>query len=193
MIHNELYKPGFLEVICGCMKSGKTAHLMNRLEPINYLPNVSCQIYKPPIDDRFSLNQIMDRAGRSYNCQNLEDTSILDKEDSHIVCIDEAQFFDETLLDKIIKLQKNKSNVVVAGLDLDFRGKPFGIMPYLLSMADQVTKLHAVCEYPGCPNIASRSQKMVDGKPAPYASDTMEIGDSIYQARCILHHEVNYD
>ena len=199
--YNSTINPGVLEVYCGPMKSGKTRELINRLDKLNYLPSCEFDIFKPAIDTR--TNKIISRFGSlSYNCQFVDENhsyEILDKmkNDSKLIAIDEAQFFSKGIEQTIEKLLRNDINVIVSGLDMDFRGESFGRMHNLMSMANKVTKLTGVCDYEDCSNEATRTQRLIDGLPAPYESETILIGDSKegYECRCLNHHIVprNFD
>ncbi len=189
-------KPGILEVYCGPMKSGKTRELLNRIDKLSYLPNWEFDIFKPSLDTRDS--NVKSRFGSlSYECKITnescpEDLFDLIKDNSNMVAIDEAQFFSEGIENVVESLLKKDINVIIAGLDLDFRGESFGRMNNLLAMADEVYKLSGVCDHDGCGNAATRTQRLIDGKPAPYDSKQILIGDEEegYECRCLKHHIV---
>ncbi len=190
--------PGMLEVYCGPMKSGKTSALIHRVDKLNYVPDASFIFIKPSVDTR-TKNIISRAGGRSYDCVPVDSNdpySILSVVSEHhdLVVIDEAQFFSEKIVFVIKKLQDKGKNVIVGGLDLDFRGEPFGSMPVILSFADIVNKLTAVCDYDHCSEIANRTQRLVNGKPAHYNEPTVSIdtanNEEEYQARCYKHHFV---
>ncbi len=189
---------GILEVISGPMKSAKTLELIFRLKKLDY-SNVNYQLFKPQIDDRFSKEEVVSRDGhklQSIVVQGSNPKEILFKlkPDTDVVAIDEGNFFSLELINVVKKLLKEGKNVIVCGLDLDFRGEPFGPMPILLSMADKVVKKYAYCDLPGCGKIANRTQRMVDGKPAHYDSPLIVVGgNELYEARCLNHHEVPKD
>tara|TARA_Y100000310_G_C20657180_1_gene802578 strand:+ start:391 stop:999 length:609 start_codon:yes stop_codon:yes gene_type:complete len=190
-----LIKPGELEIYCGPMRSGKTRELINRVDRIRYVDGSPLGLFKPSIDTRHE--GIHTRFGNvSYECgvvdvetpsKFLEMVSGL-----QVVGIDEAHFFNEDVVDVVEELLRRDSNVVMAGLDLDFRGEPFGVMPTLLAMADYVQKLKGVCEYDGCSSLSSRTQRLLDGKPANYNEPIILVGDRNegYFSRCLKHHEV---
>jgi thymidine kinase len=134
---------------------------------------------------------VVSHSGFSFNAIPVEDPKTILKMayEAEVVGIDESQFFTPDLIPVIQELLLRKKRVIVAGLDLDFRGEPFGIMPNLLAMADEVMKLHAICSV--CGNIATKTQRLIDGKPARYDDPTILVGGlETYEARCNLHHEV---
>jgi thymidine kinase len=168
--------------------------LISELERLNY-SSLNYQLFKPDIDNRFSEKEIVSRNG-----SRLESTivspkiphEILEflKPNIQVVAIDEANFFHNDLIEIINKLQEKEMSVLVSGLDLDFRGEPFGPVPYLLSLADKVVKMHASCDYPHCGMPANRTQRLINGKPAHYKDSLILVGDQEYEARCLEHHEV---
>jgi len=198
MTYSDFIKPGVLEVYCGPMKSGKSNSLLQRIDKLNFTDS-SFVLFKPKLDNRDPV--AFSRSNSNYcSFVSIDETnplSIVDyvKKEHSLIAIDEVQFFNVGI-ERIIKhlLLKDK-NVVVAGLDLDFRGKPFGMMPYLLSMANEVTKLTAVCEYKNCNLAASRTQRLIDNKPAKYDSPVILVGDKKegYSPRCLKHHEIDRD
>ena len=196
MNYNERYRPGCLEVICGCMKSGKTKVLLNRIEQLKYLKGINHRIFKPDVDKRFSETRIIDRTGEAYTCtvigsDDLGALKIESLKNVHVIALDEVQFFSKDFAWAIHNLTREGKNVIVAGLDMDFRGEGFGIMPELLAVADKVTKLTAVCEYSGCNSSANRSQRLINGVPAHYESEQILVADNeCYEPRCIYHHYV---
>ena len=168
---------------------------------LNYVADLDYKLFKPKIDDRFSSTDVCSRNGMKHNAfvidENNPEELIKYLEDStKVVAIDEAQFFSFELVDVVHFLRRKNLNVIVSGLDTDFRGKPFCVMSYLCSVADYVEKLHAICEYKDehgnkCNNLANRSQRLINGKPAPYDSPIIMLGDEeYYEARCIHHHIV---
>lgn len=147
---------GWIEVICGSMFSGKTEELIRRLKRAR-IANQKVEIFKPSIDTRYDDEKVVSHDSNAIlstpvdNSQNI----LLLAQDVEVVGIDEAQFFDENILMVCEELVKKDIRVIVAGLDMDFRGKPFGPMPQLLAIADYITKLHAICMK--CGSIASIS------------------------------------
>lgn len=192
-----LIKPGVLEVYCGPMKSGKTKEIINRIDKLRFMKDSDFIFIKPLLDTRDSM--IKTRFGDlSYECafveENNPDEIIRRVEDKHkLVIIDEAQFFGVGIIQVIEKLLLSGRNIIVGGLDLDFRGEPFGQMPHLLSMAQEVYKLSAICEFKNCNSLANRTQRLIDKKPAEYNSPIVLIegsGDETYEPRCLTHHFV---
>lgn len=191
----DVVKGGFLEVYCGPMNSGKTREMLNKIDKIQHSPRTKVLVVKPRIDTRDE--KIKSRFGSlSAECvfadeKNPEEILSHLKEEN-VIAIDEAHFFSEGIEDVIHFLLKNRKHIIVAGLDLDFRGEPFGRMPNILALADKVHKLTAVCEHKGCTSLATRTQRTLNGKPAHYNSPTVLIGDDKegYAAVCIKHHKV---
>lgn len=195
----DIVKPGVLEAFCGPMKSGKTAELIARVNKINFMDGFDMVFIKPRIDKRDKT--VKSRFGNTeYNCFFVDEDDpykILNvvNRDHNLVAIDEIQFFNKGIEKVVEKLLSKNKNVIVAGLDLDFRGEPFGMMPYLLSVADEVIKLRAICSYPKCNASGSRTQRLINGKPANYKSPLILIEDydnkkETYEPRCVMHHKV---
>jgi thymidine kinase len=182
---------GSIEVICGSMFSGKTDELIRRLIRAT-IAKQKVQVFKPAIDIRYAVEKVASHTGSTYDAipveKAVEIRSKLDK-DTTVVGIDEAQFFDAEVVAVAKELATRGVRVLVAGLDTDFRGEPFGSMPILMSEAEDVTKLHAICMT--CGDDASRTQRLVNGSPARYDDPVVIVGASeLYEARCRLHHEV---
>lgn len=192
----EYFKPGFLEVITGPMNSGKTEAFISHFNKLRFVSGLKFQVFKPIIDDRFSKTQIASKNGSLLKCicvDHKNPMQILSKldEDTDVIGIDEINFFNKDIMLLIYQLIAKGKHVIVSGLDLDFRGEPFGAMGEILCSADKVTKLFAVCEFDGCRNSATRTQRLINGMPAPYDSPTILVGDKdYYQARCKKHHIV---
>jgi thymidine kinase len=182
---------GSIEVVCGSMFSGKTDELIRRLVRAT-IAKQKVQVFKPAIDIRYALEKVTSHAGSNFDAIPVEKAAdIRTKLDQNatVVAIDEAQFFDAEVVDVAQELASQGVRVLVAGLDTDFRGEPFGPMPILMSMAEEVDKLHAICMV--CGSEASRTQRLVNGKPARYDEPIVIVGASeLYEARCRLHHEV---
>ena len=195
MVRYDLINPGVLEVICGPMFSGKTFELMHRVEKLNYLKGSKYHLFKPAKDTR-DANIKTRFNGLEIECISIKKPEeIFDHltEGSNLVGLDEAQFFQKDMIKVINELLNKDINVIAAGLDLDYRGEPFGIMSDLLAMADSVEKLFATCFYPRCKRRASRTQRLINGKPAHYNEPTIVVdgsGKEIYEARCLKHHTV---
>lgn len=160
---NQHHSPrtGWMEVICGCMFSGKTEELIRRLNRA-IIANQKVEIFKPLIDNRYHESDIVSHAERSIRSRPVETPlDILVKAgDCDVVGIDEAQFFDDRIVEVCNALANAGKRVIVAGLDMDYEGKPFGPMPNLLAVAEYVTKVHAICVQTG--DIASYSYRLTD-------------------------------
>lgn len=182
---------GWVEVICGSMFSGKSEELIRRVRRAKY-GNLSVKVFKPVIDNRYDEESVVTHNGSTFVAIPIESSAeILGHIDDEIdiVGIDEAQFFDEGLIDVVDTLAKDGKRVIIAGLDTDFRGEPFGIMPELMAFSESVTKLNAIC--PICSSPASRTQRLINGKPASYNDPVILVGASeSYEPRCRRHHEV---
>ncbi len=182
-------KKGSLEVICGSMFSGKTEELMRRLKRAEYAKQNVLTI-KHKIDVRKSHSCIVSHNGIKkeaiyfYDSKKCYDEMLqLAGYSINLVGLDELHFFPNGIIQFIQKLIDHGKHVIVAGLDTDFRGEPFGIMPILLAMADKVTKLKAICVK--CGNEAYHSQRIINGKPAKYDEPTVLVGaEESYEARC---------
>jgi thymidine kinase len=187
-------KIGSVEVICGSMFSGKTEEMIRRLRRA-VIARQKVQVFKPIIDTRYNATRVTSHAGLDFDAVPIENSSKIEellKEDTTVVGVDEAQFFDEGIVKVIEDLANSGLRVIVNGLDMDFRGEPFGCMPELMARADKVDKLQAICMVCGGP--ASRTQRLVDGKPAHYNDPIVIVGASeMYEARCRAHHEVPRD
>lgn len=185
------YNPGYLEIITGCMFAGKTEELIRRINTLQFA-NKKVEVFKPALDDRYGNESIVSHAGskiKSHSINSPEEIYDYINECTEVVAIDEVQFFDESIIDICDDLALKGIRVMVAGLDMNFKGEPFGVIPTLLTHAEFVTKLTAVCTVCGSP--ATRSQRLVDGKPAAYDDPIVLIGASeSYEARCRHHHEV---
>jgi thymidine kinase len=182
---------GSIEVITGSMFSGKTDEMIRRLRRAT-IARQKVQVFKPVIDNRYQVEKVTSHAGTAFDAipiHNVEDLySHLDK-DTTVVGIDEAQFFEGNVVSIVQQLAERDLRVLVAGLDTDFRGEPFGCMPDLMSVAERVDKLQAICMVCGEP--AARTQRLVNGKPARYDDPIIIVGASeMYEARCRKHHEV---
>lgn len=187
-------RTGWVEVICGCMFSGKTEELIRRLRRAQ-IARQQVQVFKPLIDTRYGTERI-----RSHNGMDIEAIpvsharAILEhlRPGTTVVGIDEAQFFDWEIADVVQELADRGIRVIVAGLDMDFRGEPFGPMPLLMAQAEQVDKLHAICVVCGAP--ATRTQRLINGRPARYDDPVILVGGSeTYEARCRRCHVVPRD
>jgi thymidine kinase len=182
---------GSIEVVCGSMFSGKTDELIRRLVRAT-IARQKVQVFKPAVDVRYAVEKVTSHAGANYDAMPIEKAADIRTkldQDTTVVGIDEAQFFDAEVVQVARELADRGIRVLVAGLDTDFRGEPFGPMPVLMSIAEHVSKLHAICMV--CGDEASRTQRLVNGKPARYDDPIVIVGASeLYEARCRLHHEV---
>lgn len=183
---------GCIEVVCGSMFSGKTEELMRRLKRAQYARQ-KIQVFKPLIDNRYSSDHVQSHdANKILSIPVQHAVQILEKVDDNtrVVGIDEAQFFDERIVEVAQKLAYRGTRVICAGLDLDFQGRPFGPMPNLLAVAEHVTKLSAVCVVCGAP--ATRSQRVITAvnENAALAEEQVLVGaNDFYEARCRICHE----
>ncbi|RKQ31561.1 thymidine kinase [Oceanobacillus halophilus] len=182
---------GWLEVICGSMFSGKSEELIRRVRRATYA-NMSVLVFKPAIDNRYNDTAVVSHNGTSTVAKPINRSEeILEhvNENIDIVGIDEAQFFDEDIVEIAEELANKGIRVIAAGLDTDFRGEPFGPMPKLMAISESVTKLNAIC--PVCGSPASRTQRLINGKPASYDDPIILVGASeSYEPRCRHHHQV---
>ena len=192
------YNGGFIEVITGPMFADKSRTLISRVSNLRYA-NKTIKVYKPSIDNRYSEDKIV-----SHNGEKLEAKSVINSQEimndllskmekfPDVVIIDEVQFFDYNIVKVVEELANAGVRVIVAGLDQDFRGESFPIVAELMARAEIITKLTAVCTV--CGAAATRSQRLVDGKPAEMTDDTVKIGaKESYEARCREHHEIDKD
>jgi thymidine kinase len=182
---------GFVEVICGSMFSGKTDELIRRLVRAR-IAKQKVQVFKPVIDIRYAEAKVTSHTGSDFDAIPIDQASeILSRvsPDATVVGIDEAQFMDAGLVDVVQELASRGVRVLVAGLDMDFRGEPFGVIPLLMARAEKVDKLHAICMV--CGDEASRTQRLLNGQPARYDEPVVIVGAAeLYEARCRAHHEV---
>lgn len=187
----QLKQNGWVEVICGSMFSGKSEELIRRVRRATY-GNLSVRVFKPAIDTRHEDQSVVSHNGSSTVARPVNSSDeILENINGNldIIGIDEAQFFDENIIEVVNQLADQGIRVIIAGLDTSFRGEPFGAMPKLMALSESVTKLNAIC--PICGSPASRTQRLIDGKPASYGDPTILVGASeSYEPRCRHHHEV---
>lgn len=185
------YKDGWVEVISGCMFAGKTEELIRRIKVLEFAKK-EIMVFKPMIDNRYSDTKVVSHAGSSVESIVISDPKEilkLIKPTTEVIAIDEVQFFDDSICEVCNILASMHKRVMCAGLDMDFRGEPFGPMPKLITQAEFVTKLTAVCNKCGAP--ATRTQRIINGKPANYNDPTILVGASEnYEARCRHCHEV---
>ncbi len=176
--HFKGQRSGWIEVICGSMFSGKTEELIRRLKRAK-IASQKVEIFKPGTDTRYDIKNVVSHDANSILATPVEHSSkILDFADGvTVVGIDEAQFFDSELTDVCEKLALKGIRVIVAGLDMDYKGKPFGPMPNLLAVAEYITKVHAICQH--CGNLATHSYRLSD------ETGTVVLGEKDrYEPRC---------
>jgi len=185
------HEVGSVEVICGSMFSGKTEELIRRLRRAS-IARQKVQVFKPAIDIRYDTEKVTSHAGMAFDAIPIMKASqVFDQleKDTTVVGIDEAQFLDKEVVPLVEKLAERGIRVLVAGLDTDFRGEPFGCIPELMAKAERVDKLQAICMI--CGEAACRTQRLVNGRPARYDDPVVIVGASeLYEARCRHHHEV---
>lgn len=185
------HKGGWVEVICGSMFSGKTEELIRRVRRAQ-IARQKVQVFKPSLDNRYTLEKVTSHNGMDLDATIITEASeILDLvgPDTAVVAIDEVQFFDWTIAQVCNTLAEEGKRVIITGLDMDFRGEPFGPMPLLMAEAERVDKLSAICVVCGAP--ASRTQRLIDGQPASYDDPVIMVGASeVYEARCRHCHQV---
>lgn len=182
---------GWIEVICGSMFCGKTEELIRRVRRAR-IARQKVQVFKPAIDTRYNAREVTSHNGLQIEAvpvENVAQIRALIEPDTTVVAVDEVQFFDDEIVALCEELAGRGVRVIVAGLDMDFRGEPFGPMPALMARAEQVDKLRAICVVCGKP--ASRTQRIVNGSPASYDDPVILVGASeVYEARCRACHEV---
>ncbi len=183
---------GWIEVVVGPMFSGKSDELIRRIKRA-LIARQRVLVFKPRMDDRYHLTDVFSHDGRRAEAIPVRDSTelrtYLTEPLPDVVAVDEAQFFDAGLVGVVLELADKGVRVICAGLDMDFRGEPFGIMPDLLTRAEYVEKLYAVCPVCGAP--ATRTQRFVNGKPARYDDPVILVGASeAYEPRCRKCHTV---
>ncbi|MFC1959856.1 thymidine kinase [Chloroflexota bacterium] len=190
MIHHN----GRVEVVCGSMFSGKTEELIRRLRRAR-IAKQKVQVFKPVLDNRYAEEKVISHDGQGLEAQPVTSAAHIVENidfDTTVVGIDEAQFFDNGLPDVVDELAERGLRVILAGLDMDFRAEPFGVIPALMARAEEVQKLHAICVV--CGEEACRTQRLVNGHPAHYNDPVIMVGASeVYEARCRQHHSVPRD
>lgn len=178
-------KVGSLTVVCGSMFAGKSEELIRRARRALYAKK-RIQVFKPAIDDRYDAQMVVAHMGARHDAtpvRGVADLAAKIDPRADLVLVEEAQFFDPSLVALVVQLADSGKDVVVAGLDQDFRREPFGPMPQLLAAADEVIKLRAICVR--CGGVASHTQRLVDGRPARWGDEIVLIGaQESYEARC---------
>ena len=182
---------GWIEVIVGPMYSGKSEELIRRIKRAK-IARQKVQVFKPSIDIRYSITEVVSHSGDKEGAYSIEKAADIYKfvdEDTDVIAIDEVQFFDDEIIEVCKKLADKGKRVICAGLDLDFRGEPFGPVPKLLAIAEFVDKIQAICVV--CGNPATRTQRLINGRPAKYTDPIVLVGaKEAYEARCRKCHIV---
>lgn len=176
---------GSIEVVCGCMFSGKTEELIRRVKRAQ-IARQKVQVFQHSLDLRYGERRIAAHSGAHLDAVTVcsaDDLLAAVAPDTQVVAIDEVQFFAPAIIDACNALADRGLRVIVAGLDMDFRGEPFGPIPSLLAQAEQVDKLSAICVVCGAP--ATRTQRLINGRPALYTDPVIMVGaEEVYEARC---------
>lgn len=185
-------RPGWIEVIAGVMFSGKSEELIRRVRRA-VIARHTVQVFKSHLDERYAgLYHVSTHDGGSVEAEPVDSAGQIIRAwrpSTEVVAIDEAQFLDQAVVEVASSLAARGVRVIAAGTDTDFRGEPFGPMPALMAAAEIVDKLHAICVVCGGP--ATRNQRLVDGRPAPYDAPVIQVGGSEqYEARCRHCHRV---
>jgi thymidine kinase len=185
------YDGGWIELICGSMFSGKTEELIRRVKRAQ-IARQKVQVFKPILDARYQAERVSSHDGLHWDAVAVHDARqvlSLIEEGTDVIAIDEVQFFDWKIADVCQELADQGRRVILAGLDMDFRGEPFGPVPLLMAQSETIDKLQAICVVCGAP--ASRTQRLIDGQPANYDDPVILVGASeVYEARCRQCHEV---
>jgi thymidine kinase len=171
-------RSGWIEVVCGSMFSGKTEELIRRLKRAR-IAGQRIEIFKPKIDTRYGDSKVVSHDSNSLFATPISDTSKILQipDDVTVVGLDEAQFFEPAVVGHVQELANRGKRVIIAGLDMDFRGEPFGPICSLLAVAEYITKVHAICSH--CGNLASHSYRLTQDQ------DTVVLGETdLYEARC---------
>jgi len=182
---------GWIELICGSMFSGKTEELIRRVRRAK-IARQMVQVFKPAMDTRYTMEAVTSHNGLGVDAVPVQSAAEIEKQirpETTVVAIDEVQFFGWEVTDLCQRLADRGVRVIAAGLDMDFRGEPFGPMPVLMAQAESVEKLQAICVV--CGNPASRTQRLINGQPAAYDDPVILVGGSeSYEARCRKCHQV---
>lgn len=182
---------GSIELVCGSMFSGKTEELIRRIRRA-IIARQKVQAFKPAIDNRYEVEKITSHNGLHFEALPInaaEEIFTHLEDDTTVVAFDEVQFFDPNIVEICETLAEKGKRVICAGLDMDFRGVPFGLMPELMARAEHVDKLHAICVK--CGEEASRTQRLIEGQPAAFDDPVVLVGAAeVYEARCRQCHQV---
>jgi len=186
-----MHRQGWIEVIAGPMFSGKSEELIRRVRRA-LIARQRVLVFKPRLDNRYHESHVVSHDGKQVAAIPVESAAEMEAHLDplpQVVAVDEVQFLDRGLLSLVERLAAQGVRVILAGLDLDFRGEPFGLMPELLARAEFVEKLSAIC--PRCGAPATRTQRLVKGKPARYSDPVILVGaEEHYEPRCRACHEV---
>jgi len=185
-------REGSIEVITGVMFSGKSEELLRRVRRA-MIARRTVQVFKSQLDDRYGgIQRISSHDGREIEARPVSssrDVAEFVDPDTEVVAVDEVQFMDAGIVDVANDLADRGARVIVSGTDMDFRGLPFGPIGELLAVAEKIDKLHAICVV--CGDLATRNQRLIDGRPAPAEGPTIQVGGlESYEARCRAHHVV---
>ncbi len=189
----QVSKTGWIEVICGPMFAGKSEELIRRVKRLEYAKKKTL-VFKPKMDNRYSENEIVSHSRLHTKSHNIEKSSdiynfLSNNEKIDAVVIDEVQFLDDGIIDVCDDLANRGIRVIVAGLDMDFKGEPFKNVPELMAKAEYISKLTAICVKCGAP--ATMTQRIVNGEPAKRTDPTIIVGASeCYEPRCRHCHEI---
>jgi thymidine kinase len=186
------FSGGWIEVVAGVMFSGKSEELMRRVRR-SMIARKRVQVFKSHLDSRYAgLFSVSSHDGRSVDAIPVDSSAQISQRIdpmAHVIAVDEAQFLDNGIVDVATSLAARGRRVILAGLDTDFRGEPFGPMPHLMAIAEAVDKLSAICVL--CGASATRTQRLIDGEPAAWDSPIVMVGGrEAYEARCRACHVV---
>ena len=187
----KLSRTGWIEVVSGVMFSGKSEELMRRVRRAT-LARRRVQVFKSQLDDRYGIREVVSHDDGRLGAEMISSSSELmerTRGDTQVVAVDEVQFLDDGVVGVANALADRGVRVIMAGTDMDFRGHPFGPIGGLLAVAEKVDKLQAICVR--CGELATRNQRLIDGRPAPAEGPTIQVGGlESYEARCRACHEV---
>jgi len=190
-MRNQFVKPTVIEGFSGPMASGKSGALLRRVDPLRWIGGVSYIGFKPMVDTRGTDGRSSENFIDWIYVSKASDILNYVKNNNDLIAMDEVRFFDKGIVDVVLKLQRDRKNIVFAGLDYEFRGEPFGSMKELMFRANELTKLYAVCS---CGERAYYTQRLIDGEPASFDSPIVSIeGESLkesYEPRCFECHKV---
>ncbi len=184
-------RAGWVEVVSGVMFSGKSEEVIRRVRRAT-LARKRVQVFKSQLDDRYGIREVISHDRGRVEAEPISTSAELMarvRADTEVVVVDEVQFLDDGVVGVVNALANRGVRVIVAGTDMDFRGRPFGPIGALLAIAEKVDKLNAICVR--CGDLATRNQRLIDGRPAPAEGPTIQVGGlESYEARCRSCHEV---